>query len=90
MKNSHRFFNNNECKYFPCHETDKPDEYNCLFCYCPLYALGDRCGGSFTYNATGTIKLCDDCKLPHQPEYYDVIIQKLEDEAVKRYIESQK
>ena len=27
-------FENRECKYYPCHETDN---INCLFCYCPLF-----------------------------------------------------
>ena len=32
----------------PCHKT-VGESFNCLFCYCPLYALGDQCGGNFTY-----------------------------------------
>ena len=43
-KNSFRFFCNKECEYFPYHETNDPDNFNCLFCYCPLYALGEKCG----------------------------------------------
>ena len=43
------FFRNQECEFFPCHKTDDPDNFNCLFCYCPLYALKDKCGGNFTY-----------------------------------------
>lgn len=35
MENSHRFFENRECKYFPCHKG--LEDFNCLFCYCPLY-----------------------------------------------------
>lgn len=35
MENSHRFFENKECRYFPCHKN--LEEFNCLFCYCPLY-----------------------------------------------------
>ena len=38
------FFQNRACEYFPCHETDDPEHFNCLFCYCPLYALGELCG----------------------------------------------
>ena len=34
------FFQNRDCEYFPCHETKHPEDFNCLFCYCPLYALG--------------------------------------------------
>ncbi|MDY3796251.1 MAG: cysteine-rich small domain-containing protein, partial [Agathobacter sp.] len=31
MEDSYKFFQNNKCKYFPCHKglTD----FNCLFCY---------------------------------------------------------
>lgn len=79
MENSHRFFNNRDCKYFPCHKEPKPEEFNCLFCFCPLYSMGrDRgedCGGIFEYRKG--VKLCMDCHLPHMPEYYDVIIDEL-------------
>ena len=37
------FFQNRDCEYFPCHETKHPEDFNCLFCYCPLYALGRGC-----------------------------------------------
>ena len=39
------YFSNKECEYFPCHKGADPENFNCLFCYCPLYALGDKCGG---------------------------------------------
>lgn len=77
MTNSHRFFKNNECKYFPCHDVSDRDSFNCLFCYCPLYSLGDKCGGKFTYNEKKTVKICMDCELPHIPKYYDIIISEL-------------
>ena len=73
MENSHRFFENRECKYYPCHNMVSP--CNCLFCYCPLYHLGDKCGGSFKYYKE--IKSCVNCHLPHLPEYYDTITAKL-------------
>ena len=50
---SYRYFQNRECEYFPCH-ADSGENFNCLFCYCPLYALGDKCGGNFTYLPDGT------------------------------------
>ena len=81
IKNSHKFFNNRECKYFPCHKISDNKNFNCLFCYCPLYFLGDKCGGNFKYGSNG-VKNCLDCKLPHNPEYYDTIISKLK-EAIK-------
>lgn len=51
------------------------DEFNCLFCYCPLYALGRDCGGGFEYTEKG-IKNCTNCLVPHK-ENYDRIIEKL-------------
>ncbi len=58
------FFQNRECKYFPCHEGVPEDEFNCMFCYCPLYALGPSCGGNFVYMENGR-KSCMGCKAPH-------------------------
>ena len=29
------FFQHKECEFFPCHKTDHPEDFNCLFCYCP-------------------------------------------------------
>ena len=58
------FFQHKKCEFFPCHKTDHPEDFNCLFCYCPLYALGDKCGGNFVYLASG-IKDCSNCLVPH-------------------------
>ena len=74
MKNSSRFFSNADCEYYPCHQ--KRGAFNCLFCYCPLYAMGKHCGGVFEYTQKG-VKMCHDCMLPHEPEFYDVIVKKL-------------
>ena len=74
-KNSERFFQNRECPYFPCHPKADPESFNCLFCYCPLYALGERCGGNFHWTETG-IKDCTDCLVPHSAGGYDYIIRK--------------
>ena len=30
------FNQNKACEYFPCHKTDKPEEFSCRSCYCPL------------------------------------------------------
>jgi nicotinate-nucleotide--dimethylbenzimidazole phosphoribosyltransferase len=59
------FATNRACPYFPCHDDLDPAEFNCLFCYCPLYALGPRCGGRFRYTDAG-VKDCTPCSLPHQ------------------------
>ena len=41
------YFSHKKCEFFPCHKNADPDDFNCLFCYCPLYALGEKCGGNF-------------------------------------------
>ena len=68
----HTFFSNRECEYFPCHATEDPDNFNCLFCYCPLYALGRRCGGGFAYLENGR-KDCSKCLFPHLRENYEKV-----------------
>ena len=78
MSQNYKFFNHKECEYFPCHKTNDPDNFNCLFCYCPLYALKDKCGGNFRYTETG-IKDCTNCTLPHRRDNYDYIIGKFKD-----------
>lgn len=71
---SHDFYQNRDCEYFPCHPGADKDTFSCLFCYCPLYALGDTCGGNFTYTAQG-IKDCTHCLRPHKRENYESICQ---------------
>ena len=46
MENSHRFFENRACKYFPCHKG--LENLNCLFCYCPLYCR-ENCPGNLKF-----------------------------------------
>ena len=70
------FFQHKECEYFPCHEHADPETFSCLFCYCPLYALGENCGGSFTYTENG-IKDCSKCLKPHRRENYGAICEKM-------------
>ena len=73
---SYRYFQNKDCEYFPCHKGADKENFSCLFCYCPLYALGDKCGGNFTYLENG-IKDCSDCLVPHRRENYDRIMEKM-------------
>lgn len=73
---NYKFFQHTACEYFPCHKGADPNKFSCIFCYCPLYALGDNCGGSFTYTEDG-IKDCSGCLYPHRKENYDHIIAKL-------------
>ena len=70
------FFQNTNCEYFPCHSGADPESFSCLFCYCPLYALGENCGGNFTYTENG-IKDCSGCLRPHQRENYDIITREM-------------
>lgn len=69
------FFQNSECEYFPCHKCEDTENFNCLFCYCPLYALGDKCGGNFKYIEEG-IKDCSDCMFPHIRNNYMAVLSK--------------
>lgn len=75
MKQSHRFYQNRACEYFPCHEGVTEEEFSCLFCYCPLYALGRRCGGACTNTEDG-VKDCSQCTFPHRAENYDAVLAK--------------
>lgn len=78
LSDNYKFFNHKECEFFPCHKTNMADEFNCLFCYCPLYALGKNCGGNFKYTNKG-IKDCSGCLLPHNKNSYEYIISKFQD-----------
>lgn len=74
MENNYSYFENKQCEYFPCHKAEG-GFFNCLFCYCPLYALGDKCGGNFTYTPDG-VKDCTNCIIPHSESGYNHIISK--------------
>lgn len=73
MENSYKYFENRDCKYYPCHNLE---EMNCLFCYCPLYTL-EKCPGTYIYReANGKkIKSCIECTFPHKAENYETVIQ---------------
>ena len=76
---SYKFFNHSTCEFYPCHDMSAAD-LNGLFCFCPLYRLGDACGGNFAYidGANGErIKDCSACTLPHRRENYDYIMGRL-------------
>ena len=79
MKDNHyQFVQNRACEYFPCHNTQHPELFNCLFCYCPLYAMKSRCGGNFRYLDNG-IKDCSNCSIPHQQGGYLYIMSHMQD-----------
>lgn len=75
-KNDFTFFSNTGCKYFPCHNTKSPDDFNCLFCYCPLYFLEGDCGGNFSLTEKG-VKDCSDCLIPHGRGSHEYICGRL-------------
>lgn len=76
IKKSHyKFSQNIKCEYFPCHKTDDKENFNCLFCYCPLYALKGNCGGN--YLKKNGIKDCSNCLLAHSIGSYERIMVKI-------------
>ena len=86
------FFQNHACEYFPCHAGVAKEEFNCLFCYCPLYLLGKDCGGNFEYLSNG-IKNCDNCTVPHSKggyahvmEKYQLIAERIREHAPHREV----
>ena len=69
------FFQNQACEFFPCHSDIPEEAFNCLFCYCPLYTLGEGCPGAYHYLSNG-VKSCENCVLPHIRENYALVISK--------------
>ncbi|MBQ7858556.1 MAG: cysteine-rich small domain-containing protein [Faecalibacterium sp.] len=67
------FYTNRACEFFPCHPGADPQNFNCLFCYCPLYPLGSGCGGNFIMLPNGT-KDCSQCMFPHLPQNYGTVL----------------
>jgi Zn-finger protein len=78
MQQGLKFFENRKCRYFPCHKGLK--EFNCLFCFCPLYLFKD-CPGTYRLTEKG-LKDCTPCLFPHKPENYDAVM-----DFLKRKIE---
>ena len=52
MTNHYKYFSHKECEFFPCHKESDGENFNCLFCFCPLYLVKD-CGGAFAYTNRG-------------------------------------
>ena len=72
----YKSFENSSCEFYPCHKGVK-GEFNCLFCFCPLYSLGDSCGGDFVYLESG-VKDCSHCDYPHRGEEgHDFVVERL-------------
>ena len=70
------FTQHKTCEFFPCHKTEHPEDFNCLFCYCHMYRL-EHCPGNPRYFEKNgrRIKDCSGCTFPHDPEHYDTIMQ---------------
>lgn len=73
---SSSFFRNVDCAYFPCHQGVDEASFNCLFCYCPLYALGPGCGGDYSYTKDG-VKDCSQCTRLHEGDQGAAIVKRL-------------
>ena len=73
---NYQFFQNRDCEFFPCHAGIPEEEFNCLFCYCPLYCLKENCGGNCRYTDRG-IKDCSACTKPHFRGNYEKIMEKM-------------
>lgn len=79
MGHHYKFVQNKECEFFPCHQGVKEEEFNCLFCYCPLYTLKDQCGGNPTFLEDG-LKDCSSCTITHKKDVgYDHVMKKIMD-----------
>lgn len=69
------FYQVDKCEYFPCHKNVDENNFNCKFCFCPLYVL-DECEGD--YSLINGIKDCSNCTIPHNgKEGYEHIIDTL-------------
>jgi Zn-finger protein len=80
MKNNYKYFENRQCKYYPCHNIKN---VNCLFCFCALYFL--ECNGNFKILDNG-IKDCSECLIPHKEDNYDYIVEILKKEILRKKI----
>ena len=75
MEKHYQFFQNRDCEFFPCHSGAAEADFNCLFCYCPLYTLGEACGGDYAYTENG-VKSCEACSFPHRRENYAALLKR--------------
>ena len=69
---SYQFFQNKKCEWFPCHNINNIDKFNCMFCFCPLYEKD--CDGNYRILDNG-IKDCSHCLIPHTN--YKYVIDKI-------------
>lgn len=69
--NDHKFFQNRDCPYFPCHDMPDGQHLNCLFCYCPMYFI--KCPGTYELLPDGR-KDCMGCTLNHEERAWDIVM----------------
>ena len=74
----YQYFQHRECEYFPCHAGEDPENFNCLFCYCPLHFLGNKCPGTPRFTEKG-VKDCTKCSFPHRKENYETVVRILKE-----------
>ena len=75
---SYQYFNHQQCEYYPCHKGLEDKQFNCMFCYCPLYRVDCPGNPNYIVGQNGTkIKDCSSCVFPHIPENYNVIMEYL-------------
>lgn len=78
MEASYKYFENRDCRYYPCHPGADPDNFNCLFCYCPMYQMTCPGNPSYIEKEDGRrIKDCSNCLYPHRAEHYEAIMKVL-------------
>lgn len=87
MENSYKYFFNDGCKYYPCHPGVKREEFNCLFCYCPMNRYED-CPGTPRYINLpngAVLKDCMNCNFPHKASNYDAVTEFLRRKMAENY-----
>jgi len=67
-KNNYKFFQNTDCKYYPCHKG--LTSINCMFCYCPLFTT-EQCQNKLQFD-------CANCLFPHKRTNYKKVVDLLE------------
>ena len=80
LKADFNFYQNVECRYFPCHGKEPGtgsvpiEDFNCLFCYCPLMFI--ECDGNYTLLDSG-FKDCSKCTRNHDKDAWKFIVSRL-------------
>lgn len=69
-----KFFQHTGCEFFPCHDNIPVEDFNCMFCYCPLSFL--QCHGDYNIieSPKGVFrKDCEPCTLTHERQGWEVV-----------------